>query len=952
MSWPNKLYVATKTLGVYYTSDFSDPNTQPTWTAVNGGLPATDVRQFALDPFNQAGKQYLLLETARTLYRRDNGDSWAAILTDAQADTLFSTVGVISFFCTDVTLAGRLWVAYLEQIGNGSNAWAAYSDDYGATWTAVTRVTDDNLDFVGGVGGIQASGDNVWVNVTRQSGGGVRCSINKGSTWPAEGQGAEFAAHNPLLSTLVYTSRGDTGNLYSVSNAGTSTLLDGAGIGEYDQMWFAAATANHQRAIIGGKLYVTSDGWTTKNTPSAIAPAPLSIAPWAGADEDNIIVGLTLDTDPAGGLQPHVIGVLYGEDDVTAVGIAGTLCDTSPYTSSIPMTCGGAAIGGIVAVEQTPSEGPVPPTDNPPYITPPGGSPVVLSGTANVQAVTMPGYTGTARGEPLPGDRGAFMVDTDAHAALHASDILAAAPTRHNPTPVGNTGKAPVSDGAKYVATDVLTPAEHTAIGDDAPHHAAVTLAASADAIMDLTGQAISLETETANTVLAGPASGAAAVPDFRALTNADLPDPLAFKTAASALTIASGAVTATQNLHTITSESGTTDDLATITAAADRTLLLLQATATHTITVKHGTGNISLNGAVDFVLTGNKALLLFWDGTKWVDLGAGGGGGAALTVKEIDGTPSVASVGEIRVTNGTLTDVGSGVVQLDFGSAATDGAAIHDNEAGEIHAITSKATPISADELVIEDSAASWAKKRVAISTLPTGGVPADIILTNAYASRPAAGTAGRIFLPNNGFYLERDTGTAWTPWGPIFPMTPPVSGDFAWVNQGSASITTTYGGVYMIVPYGSSPNHRFMKKSAPSTPYIITAAILPGGHGVNYNRCGLYFRQSSDGKLNSFGMVYAGGWIIESVKWNSETSYNAGYKSIGIPLSGILWLRIADDGTNRICSWSPDGQNWEIIHSVGRTDFLTADEVGFGCCSENGTWGASMTLLSWKES
>lgn len=54
---------------------------------------------------------------------------------------------------------------------------------------------------------------------------------------------------------------------------------------------------------------------------------------------------------------------------------------------------------------------------------------------------------------------------------------------------------------------------------------------------------------------------------------------------------------------------------------------------------------------------------------------------------------------------------------------------AIHKSTASEIHGLTNKATPIGADEIVIEDSAASWAKKRVAISTLPTGSGDSDAI-------------------------------------------------------------------------------------------------------------------------------------------------------------------------------------------------------------------------------
>lgn len=948
MSWPNKIYVATKTLGVYYTNNFSSPSTQPKWATVNGGLPATDVRQFALDPFAPADKQYLLLETARTLYRRDNGGNWAAILTSAEADTLTGedSGGTLFHFGLDPSIEGRIWIEYRNNITT-SAVWALYSDDYGDNWIATTKVRDSGVNWTQDLNGIFAYGDTVFACGTKEDQQFAYYSTNKGASWTLSGlnPGTSGRAQNPLQSTLIYVS---STTVKTLTDAGVLTELTAVhGFASNDGIWFAVADASHQRAIVGAKIYSTSDSWANENTPSDITPPPRSIAPWAGDDEDNMLVGLDFGAYDSG--NRHIVGCLYGEDDTTAVGIAGTNCGDTPFTDSIPDTCGGLAIGGIAAVEETPSEGPTPPPGG--TITPPGGTPIMLGGAANVNAVSMPGYTGTARGEPLPGDRGAFMVDTAAHAALHASDILAGAPTRHNPAP-GASGTVPMSDGSKYVVADVLTPTEHTAIGDAAPHHAPVTLDASADTIMDLSGQAISLETETANTVLAGPVSGVAAAPDFRALTNADLPDPLAFKTAANALVVSAGAVTATQNLHTITSESGTSDDLTTITAAALRTLLLIYATATHTITVKHGTGNISLNGAADFILSGNKSLLLFWNGTAWVDLGAGGGGGAALTVKEIDGTPDVSTVSEIRVTNGTLTDVGSGVVQIDFGSAATDGAAIHDDVAGEIHAITNKATPVNADELVIEDSADSWNKKRVAISALPTGesADPSKIILTNSYASRPAAGTAGRIFLPNNSYYLERDNGTAWIPWGPIFPMTPPVLGNFTWVNQGEATAAVTNGGIYLYTPK-SGTNVRVLKKAAPARPYTITACYLSHIMASNYLACGLVFRQSSDGKLITFGNLHNNVFYLASVKWNSPTSWSADVFKLGALTGYLMFIRIADDDTNRICSWSADGQNWIVLHTVGRTDFMTADEVGFFVHGENGTYPAALTLLSWKE-
>ena len=58
-------------------------------------------------------------------------------------------------------------------------------------------------------------------------------------------------------------------------------------------------------------------------------------------------------------------------------------------------------------------------------------------------------------------------------------------------------------------------------------HHAPVTLNADADTILGLSTQQITLDTQTANRVLAGPTSGAAAIPTFRALVADDIPTTL-----------------------------------------------------------------------------------------------------------------------------------------------------------------------------------------------------------------------------------------------------------------------------------------------------------------------------------------------------------------------------------------------------------------------------------------
>lgn len=52
-------------------------------------------------------------------------------------------------------------------------------------------------------------------------------------------------------------------------------------------------------------------------------------------------------------------------------------------------------------------------------------------------------------------------------------------------------------------------------------------------------------------------------------------------------------------------------------------------------------------------------------------------------------------------------------------GGAGSDTTAIHSNVSGEIAAVTEKTTPVGADLLLIEDSAATNAKKRLQISNL-----------------------------------------------------------------------------------------------------------------------------------------------------------------------------------------------------------------------------------------
>ncbi len=226
-------------------------------------------------------------------------------------------------------------------------------------------------------------------------------------------------------------------------------------------------------------------------------------------------------------------------------------------------------------------------------------------------------------------------------------------------------------------------------------------------------------------------------------------------------------------------------------------------------------------------------------------------------------------------------------------------------------------------------------------------------------YASPPAADAVGDLWLPTNAPYILRRNAadTDWVPYGPLYPMTLPVDGDFAWINQGGATVDATKGFIYLFMAAGSTgQNLRIRKKSAPATPYTITAAFqctsVTAG-GASEVHLGIGFRQSSDGKLHTLTVdPFSTATRLWSTKWTSATVFSAQYTTLLLtePLGQLLWYRIADNGTNRICSISRDGQNFMTFHSIGRTDFLTADEVFFYVSGSNAAAGIAMSLYSWK--
>jgi hypothetical protein len=214
---------------------------------------------------------------------------------------------------------------------------------------------------------------------------------------------------------------------------------------------------------------------------------------------------------------------------------------------------------------------------------------------------------------------------------------------------------------------------------------------------------------------------------------------------------------------------------------------------------------------------------------------------------------------------------------------------------------------------------------------------------------------------------WVERDNGTTWDRFGPLTAFTDPAPVSFAWHNQTSSSVTattdTTHGGEILTTGAVNSVNIRGRDIATPTTPYTITAifrtTMMPqSGDSLRF---GLYWRDSGGTpKLvtATFQFSSSNTYIGADFDWTSATVF--GSNGFAQPLvagsaiftSSLVFLRVTDNGTNRIIYWSNDGVDWIQTSSGSRTSWLTPTRVGYwlDCFSSSGL-PCSVWLVSWKQ-
>jgi hypothetical protein len=224
---------------------------------------------------------------------------------------------------------------------------------------------------------------------------------------------------------------------------------------------------------------------------------------------------------------------------------------------------------------------------------------------------------------------------------------------------------------------------------------------------------------------------------------------------------------------------------------------------------------------------------------------------------------------------------------------------------------------------------------------------------------SRPSAGDAGRLFIPTSGLTLQRDTGTVWTPHGPLHTFTQGFAvADYTGVNTtgGSTAVIADQGGIIHISKPGQNGiNVSYWVKTAPSPPYTIEAAFNAFWSRSSLVPCfGLCFANSGATPMGPSAQ-HTNTTHIQVVNYTSNTAQSFHLSVQECIAQPIWWFRISDDGTTNKRYWvSIDGVNWHLLFSHGRTTTYTPNQVGFFLDSQSAPTSQvdmHVNLLSWKQ-
>jgi hypothetical protein len=222
-------------------------------------------------------------------------------------------------------------------------------------------------------------------------------------------------------------------------------------------------------------------------------------------------------------------------------------------------------------------------------------------------------------------------------------------------------------------------------------------------------------------------------------------------------------------------------------------------------------------------------------------------------------------------------------------------------------------------------------------------GGGGGSTTNSGAYASLPAAGHSGNLYLVTDAPYLLRDNGA---PWNAFYKGTAVRLGNgLSWTvvdNSGSSpgvSLSTTTGA--MVLSSGQQASGDCFVGAylaAPATPYNVD--LGPFVANVPFVFYGMSLRDSATGNIITFRWNGTSNpqYIID--QWSAGGpgcggGYNGNVYTGGTSITPTLGtggcMRISNDGTTRKFFVSADCLNFTQVYSQSAGTYITETQVGF---------------------